>query len=690
MRSVKQSSWRALGVICSLCVLLPALGAPDLRRAGFRAPARARAGEVVRLEVQASGGFMEVLFSGGDVSWPNLPGDLIARDDARGWAWVRVPQGARTGDVQLRVGLSAPLYRFIVDEGAYVRGDRTFAGQAVRGTGVAVPGTVVELLRTGGCEDVELVDVAVADGNGAFTLTGAAGPYTLLVLPPVASGLAAQRVDVVLGPEKAVRSVVLADGTRVTGRVVDEINAAPVPGAALALEGPASERVVAGSDGTFAALLAPGTWEVEAMPATGDAHARRTTVFAVGAVPQDEGDLPLPRGVRLAGTVTRATGATAVPNAEVRAEFLSSGFVVDRTFTRGDGSYTLYVPGGQTYRLVVSFDATGSLVDARPTVAVGATNTWYDVAPAESARARGVVRERESGTGLAGIPVRAMTLAGGLHAETRTCADGSFAVRVAATPGGYRLVASPAEVFAPQAWNGTPAGTPFTCEGTAVAFPAEGTEVSGLDFDLAVAATLEGTTFDQAGSRFVTVPLVSVDDGRTHACSLGTFQATGAGSWRVGGLPPSTVLPGGLRACTGTTGYAAQCFDMSRPPGWTAILAEPGETVADIDFWLGNRPLSGIEGLTIQRYGEWAWLNWTASADPYHWGYRIYGSTDVRPASGAGSFPTDPGFSALSTTTETSYAINVATPLAFFLVVDIGQGGAEGPAGAYQHFARSW
>lgn len=63
--------------------------------------------------------------------------------------------------------------------------------------------------------------------------------------------------------------------------------------------------------------------------------------------------------------------------------------------------------------------------------------------------------------------------------------------------------------------------------------------------------------------------------------------------------------------------------------------------------------------------------------------YHVYASSNSRPTSPPGHFPTDPAFSIVAATSSTSALITPGSGARFYLVVGIGSDGGEGPAGAY-------
>ncbi len=143
-------------------------------------------------------------------------------------------------------------------------------------------------------------------------------------------------------------------------------------------------------------------------------------------------------------------------------------------------------------------------------------------------------------------------------------------------------------------------------------------------------------------------------------------------------VSPQTPGDGHTYIFAGWSDAGARSHEIVTPPSdqvWTAayacdLLAEPTDLELSIDA------------------GGQITLSWTPPADPCLTAappvYRVYEAATALPASPPGSFPVDPAFSEVMTTTAPTVTLPPGgTSPEFFIVVGRGSDGSNGPAGHY-------
>ena len=171
---------------------------------------------------------VSALFSDG--STPSVAATISAQDASRGMLAMRVPDGAVTGSMKIVAGgVDSSLFYFRVSPNPFTQGTDVVSGHLTDGVN-GVPGAMLALLKSAGCDNNTLWDFTTTDANGAYAMNGVDGAYMLIVLPPVASGLAPAGAMVTLGSDPMTQDFVLSPGTVVTGRIVDA--SAPTTGIA--------------------------------------------------------------------------------------------------------------------------------------------------------------------------------------------------------------------------------------------------------------------------------------------------------------------------------------------------------------------------------------------------------------------------------------------------------------------------
>lgn len=678
-----------VGVLLLTVSTLAAAAAPVITEVGFRRPARTAIGEVLVLWAQPLSTSVEVYFSDG--SAPTVAATPSWIDASRGMLAVRVPEAARAGMMKISVdGVDSSPFFLRVKATPFTPGADIVSGQVTSG-GAPLPHTAVVLLRDTGCNgNVEMWDVAESDDAGDYVLHGQDGGYMLLAWPPPSAGVAGGATFVRLSSTPATHNFELVAGTTVTGSVVDSgTSATPIAGARLAFDGQGHDEVVSDASGEFTIHLPPGEWDLQVTPPPGDRHAHRREAVAIDETSPQSLPLQLNGGGVISGTVSRLSDGRPLPGAELYAQVFGAwSGETDRKMSGGGGGYTLVVPPNQSYNVYYRFDRDSSVSDGSQPVDLEGSDITLNFASADCAGISGVVTDRTNSQPVAGVSVQAMRdLQPGT--ETETCNNGSYRLRVPPGPPGFVVGVWPwtDNGYAAQAWNNTPGGTPFACEGTSIAPASPADSVNNVNFSLVQGVALSGRVYTQASGCLETVPnqWVTIDDGAPHDCSLGIWSNSGGelGSYHIYGLPPSSVVAS-LRACVYPFFLAGQCYALHAPPAYTPVAIAAGGEASGIDFCVGDTPTTEVTDVRVQRAGEMIVLSWAPTSDPYHFSYTVRGGGSATPASPPGSFPTDPSMTVVYTTQDCSVSLPANAPVGFFLVTSTGATGIEGPSGSYQ------
>jgi len=402
-----------------------------------------------------------------------------------------------------------------------------------------------------------------------FTSTGANGSYSL-VLPPgeykivaydanpnfafsfyrdVRTFAAATPVRVNASQTTSGVTMRIELAARVTGTVIEGATGLPLAGIAVYAYSPSGELVedtTTDAGGAFRFALPPGDYRFVAADPNrtfaagffGSARAFETSTIvslATGAQ-QSNVQLALARGATIAGTV-RDLGGIAAPGTTVAAYNLD-GTLHASAAANPDGTYSLLVAPG-AYKLV-AFDpelrfATRFFTSARDFasatsigIATGQALHGFDFALERGGRVTGTARE--SGTPRAGITVAAYDLTGALAASTRTAADGTYALVVAA--GDYRLVAFDAALgFAP-AYDREAGSFEATIPRTIAA-----NAVVAVDFAIRRGQVVSGEVVDANGNPISGVDVFAIDGAGNRVAGAVSVE----GAFRIA-VPAASTL----------------------------------------------------------------------------------------------------------------------------------------------------
>ncbi len=647
-----------------------------------------------------------LLFSDG--ANPTVAPASSAYDEGRGLFLITVPAAAATGNLKLTAGgTDAPPYYFRRIPGALNLGSSTVTGVVTRQSdGAPIVGAGVILLISNSCRGgSDLWSFTVTDAAGAYTLPGVVGTaYQIMTFPPFSYGLAGGGASATL-PATGV-NIALTPGVTVSGRVIDAASRAPRSKVRVNFEGPGFELVTTDAAGNFSVHLAPGSWRYTLTPSPGSANANLEGQIVVTAPgPQSLGDLVLPVGVRISGLMTRQADGTPIAGAEVEAASTSGPYTrYDRAPSLGDGSYSVIVPPNGTYQLWTQVDSNSGFIQQNATVAVATSPVTQNLALQDAAYVKGTVRDRATTAPVGGLQMTAVRVSDGMYlGSTSTCPDGTYSLPIPAGVANSQYIQTsnctgctnpspPPQPYALQTWNGTATGTFFRCEGTPVSIAATGGQLTGVDFNVPVAATVQGSFFTQASNctaKDTTLGNFSltIDDGAAHACALGANWGgnPAPGDYQQLYLPPTSALASGnLRVCWGgNPTYAPQCFNLRRTDQpYTPVTVASG-AIATANFCVGNRPTAQVNGLRAAKSGANVQLSWGASADLYQTQYTVWAATTAIPVPAPGSFPTNPAFSNIFQGPTVPVNLNPGPGSFFFLVTATGPNGNYGPSGSY-------
>jgi len=689
-------TWLATGAVSLL--VLGAAGAhatPVITSLEAGGPAHAQAGSTVIILAEGLVEPIELFFSDG--ANPTVQATSLEVDTARGVVVAKVPAGSTTGDMKLTANAvdSAPYY-FRIDAGTFDQGTRTVSGQ-VLDDGNPVGGTLLLMLSFGGCDDETFQDFALSDRFGNYTLTGPDGDYEVIAFPPLASGMAVALASATLGATPATLDIDLVAGTTVDGRIVRaDSPTTGVENARVEYESDDGfDFVLTDSSGDFTLQLMPGDGEFWVQAPKGAILAslgeQPATVDPVG--PQDVGDIELGTGVRITGLVRGQTDGLPLPNVELQVR--ASGTccdAADEVYADGSGAFTLVVAPGADYDIQAYLDDDQPYVDLYEQVTVGAGDLVRNLDLEDAGFITGHVTDADTTSPIFEISVQAEAIPfeNGPSAWTRTCEDGSYRLRVPPSATGYRTYAGYGEDFGyvPIAWDGTVDGTLYTCEGQAISVLTAGTEVANIDMKLPPnAARINGNVLTQASGCTQLIDeqqWIQVDDGVDHFCGLGVNDWWAPnGTFADYGLPHSALVPS-LRACTwGPGDTSPQCWNLKHPPAHIGIVAAENDDINNVNFCMGNTPITGISDLMVGKSGDQMTFSWGPSTDPYHENYLLRGATTAVPSSGAGDFPNDPPFFEVYWTQSPDASLSIYSPYSYFLVTDVGLTSNEGPSDSY-------
>lgn len=677
----------------ALLPLSAASAAPAIHRIEAGSLAHTQVGATLVLFGEGFEPPLQVLFSDG--ANPVVPATEMEFDQERGLIIARVPAGAASGGLIVNAnGFDSDPYLLVIDPGTFDVGTRQVGGTVSDGTD-PVEGALVILLAFTGCDDDSIWNFDVTDAGGNYTLEGQDGGHIVYVFPPLNAGVATGGAEVGLGPTPATADIELDSGVLVQGRVVLAVQSSTgVPNARLELDSDSGfDTLLTDANGYYTLRLNGGDYEMDVLPGDGWSLSAMGTQLSVGAVsPQQVDDMELHGGVEITGLVRRQSDLTPLANLEIEVQPTEGCCQnIDSTVSRSDGSFRVIVPPNQSYNLSVWVDEDQPLVDLQMNFAVGSSDMVQNLDLSDAAFITGQVTDAVSGQPLVDVGVQAsLDPNGGMTAAwANSCEDGSFRLRVPPSSQGYIVSSNAWEEngYVPVTWNNTPGGTFFPCNGVPVAAPTAGLTVAQIDLPLEPGAgSIEGAILTQDSSCTQTVAWqswVNVDDGSGASCNLGVHDWNmPPGQFRVHSLPHSGLVPG-LRVCVyDTQGLPPQCYNLKAPPAYDEVVVPAAGQVTNVNFCLGNRPVLEVPQLMLDKVGGLLQFAWSGSGDPYHDHYRLRGSGSATP-SGAGDFPNDPQFDQLSDVWGQNHWTSMDIPYAFFLVTEVGSGGAEGPAGSY-------
>lgn len=301
-------------------------------------------------------------------------GSTPATTDAAGLFTVVGLQN-RSYDVEYRPNAGAPWCGHL--EVTNVAG-ATNVGDIVLQPGFVVAGTA----RTEAGLGIAGANVNVYDGsgaklftphdgtdlNGAFQVTVPAGTWDVRVLPPVGALLVPRELrDVVVAAPTNLGPLTLRTAHQVTGSVVDANSSVPIGATritahdALTREPIVLQADTASTFGTFTLLLPYGIVDLQFDPPVGNTHLARELHGAFVLGPTNLGQIRLPNGVLLSGTVTGPGGPVAGADVDV---FAADGSKVytPHDLTAANGTFAVPVPAGGSYRVRVEPPAGSGLV----------------------------------------------------------------------------------------------------------------------------------------------------------------------------------------------------------------------------------------------------------------------------------------------------------------------------------------
>ncbi|MFI1195001.1 S8 family serine peptidase [Micromonospora sp. NPDC020750] len=158
------------------------------------------------------------------------------------------------------------------------------------------------------------------------------------------------------------------------GKVTDADTGNPLPGATVALTGPAARELTTGTDGTYSTLLPVGDYQA-AVTAFGYAKKTVSATVAKNATTTIDVALTAVPSVTLSGSVTDGSGHGWPLYAKVSVVGLSAS---DYT-TPANGRYSFKLPAGATYQVKVEPQYAGYQTVTKDVV-VGSGNTVHNVA----------------------------------------------------------------------------------------------------------------------------------------------------------------------------------------------------------------------------------------------------------------------------------------------------------------------
>lgn len=535
----------------------------------------------------------EVLFPSAAGGAP-IPAEDVVVDAERGVMFARVPEGAGTGGVVVRVdGVeSAPVPFRLADE-PFVEGPNSVGGTVTAG-GVPLQGAVVVLfaLPPSGCdEDDVIADYAVTDAGGSYTLSHSDTGGFLDVLPPASSDRATFSDELGAGVGNVIRDVALVTGITVTFTVSDVDTGAGVAGAQVELETDSSfdRRVTNGSGTAVLRIASGGQAEAEIVPPAGSRYREAQLEGVVGAGAVVPVDLVAQRVV--SGGLRSAGGPVVGGLVEGSVQVQSGpGIFLFERLTGPDGEWCGPFFNGTepSDRFVLSFLELGpelAPLGLAPSLSEERDFILYPSLVAEAAgRIEGTVTGAGGAGPLAGVSVQAFALLpngdidwdSGAVGFTRTCPSGTYSLTVAAEE--HVVVANQpfgdfdagfGEVWSPDAACSEQATPVSVAAGLAVT----------ADLELPLVGRITGTV---VSGGVTPVEGVSVEITDTNGGCVWFLQTDAAGSYA------QSVPAGGgyrVRFDAFAQGFWSACFDGDQEcQDPTLVTVTAGLDTANVDF----------------------------------------------------------------------------------------------------------
>ncbi len=536
-----------------------------------------------------------LLFPDGMGGW--VPGvDTLAELD-RGALVTTVPALASTGDVILRIdGVDSPGYPMTVS-GTYLPGPFTTTGSiTATDCGAPVENAFVALLGTA-CDEEEIVDYDLTDAAGAYAVEHPAGDHHLLVLPPVSSSLASRHRPLPGMTGGQVVDLALDRGHVVTARCIDSgvgvVGGSDViPDCWVEAEGLNVDHEEDAQAGATAALqlnLPTGLYEIAVGPPFRSRYVQDGSSEQSITEDTDFGDVELDSGLFLEGRVVDPVGNGLV-GVEVSA--VNPWGDVHTTDTTGpDGRFVVALPAGE-YDLYFDIHRDHDYY-VRPLhdLVVGQDLLLYPALVAEAVDTVEGAVTNELSAPLGGVPVRAWHETHGVVAETRSCADGSYTLRVPA--GNTTVEARPVDeelCYADEFYDNHYAGC--GADTLAVAVPGGAT---GIDFQLEPAGTITGQLTDDTGAPLAGATICAEAGDTVPYCLSLCRLSESDGHYELPGVPESSdvkVQAFGL-------GLPAECWDDHVGcQSYDPVAAHACATTPDISFLMSRNPGPVPDGKT--------------------------------------------------------------------------------------------
>ena len=433
----------------------------------------------------------------------------------------------------------------------------TISGMTTAAGGTPLPSMTVVAYGSTGTE----AGRTSTDASGRYSLILPAGTYRVLAFDPQgtyatgfyneASSFETSNALTLAATDDVTANFILVRAGRLTGVVHSTEGTALSSMIVAAYNEDGSRRgfTMTDSAGGYTLVLPPGTYRVAAYDDTAVyavqffrekssfESADRITVtagFTTGAV-----DFSLPQSARISGRVTDAATGSPLGGIMLTA-FSGSGRVLASAKTATDGSFDFAVPPA-AFRLTASdpagIYATSYYVDASSfeaaqpfDLAPGQHAADLDVRMVKGGRVTGQVRDA-NGAPIGGAIVTAYNPDGSRRGRTITGEDGRYSIVL--PPGSFVLGAHDDQLrFAGEFYSEA-----VSLGRAHVLTVASLTPVSGIDFSLALAGRLSGTTYRASDGAPLAAMVITAWNGAGQPVSISTSREDGTFTLAV---PPGT------------------------------------------------------------------------------------------------------------------------------------------------------